>query len=285
MFAKERRSARVLALARAAAPFLGELALVVGAYLAYMYARMLIVSDLGAAAFSNARTIISWEQALGFHWEPHWQSITLESASGIVIFLNWVYILMFLPVIGATAIVLYFMNRGQYIYYRNIVLLTLVFALPMFIIFPVAPPRMLVSQFVDTIGVFGPGFYAGRDAASYINPFAAMPSLHFTWAVIIGYMFFRSGRRWLRVAGVVYPTLMLLAITITGNHYLLDAAAAIPIIVASIVTLQTIELSRAVIAEQQPRLALGGAADATSLFFPLVPRQPDAPDIPIAELR
>ena len=93
---------------------------------------------------------------------------------------------------------------------------------------------MLSEQFVDTIEEFGPGFYAQREAADYYNAFAAMPSLHFTWTALLGLMYFRWGPGWLKVAGVLYPLLTLLAITITGNHYLLDAVVGAAIMVVSL---------------------------------------------------
>ena len=96
-------------------------------------------------------------------------------------------------------------------------------ALIIFMVFPLSPPRMLAEYFVDTIKAFGPAFYASREFAGYFNAHAAMPSLHFSWTLILGVMFFRSHNRWLRIAGVLYPTMTLFAITITGNHYILDA--------------------------------------------------------------
>ena len=103
-------------------------------------------------------------------------------------------------------------------------------------LFPLAPPRMLGSDFVDTIKHFGPSFYASREAANYYNAFAAMPSLHFTWTAIFGLMFWRMGPRWLKVMGIVYPSMTLLAITITANHYIMDAIAGAAIMVIALVT-------------------------------------------------
>ena len=82
---------------------------------------------------------------------------------------------------------------------------------------------MLAGTFVDTIASFGPAFYASRDLANFYNVFAAMPSLHFAWTLVFGYMFLTAGPRWLKVAGIMYPAITLMAITITGNHYILDA--------------------------------------------------------------
>ena len=117
---------------------------------------------------------------------------------------------------------------------------TNVFALAVFMLYPLAPPRMMTQYFADTIKEFGPAFYAKRELANYYNAFAAMPSLHFTWTAIFGYMFLRSGRRWLQVLGVLYPMLTLAAIVITGNHYILDAFVGVLIMIASLLTLRVL---------------------------------------------
>ena len=79
--------------------------------------------------------------------------------------------------------------------------------------------------FVDTMKSVGPGWYEVRDAAAYFNAYAAMPSLHFAWSMVFGWLFFTQGGRLLKLAGVLYPAITLAAIIVTANHYLLDAAA------------------------------------------------------------
>ena len=219
---------------RIVVPHLREVVLMVGVYFLYMYTRKLIFADVESVALSNARQIVSFERSLGFFWEPHWQAAVIESAKGVVIFFNWAYIVTFWPIILATALGTYILDRRRYFYYRNVILVTFVFALMLFMLFPLAPPRMLGAEFVDTIKQFGPSFYASREAANYYNAFAAMPSLHFTWTAVFGLMFWRMGPRWLKVLGVAYPTMTLLAITITANHYIMDAVAGAAIMLVSI---------------------------------------------------
>ena len=52
-----------------------------------------------------------------------------------------------------------------------------------------------------------------------------MPSLHFSWTVILGVLFWRSFPSPYRMIGLLYPLLTFLAITLTGNHFILDAVA------------------------------------------------------------
>lgn len=211
------------AFVRAAAPHMRELAIVAGAYWAYMYSRALVFDDFGATAIANAKSIISLEKSLGFFWEPDWQAWAIESAKNLVIFFNRAYIVTFWPILLTTGFILYLVNRQRYRDYRNLVLVSFIVALIGFMLFPLAPPRMMAEHFVDTIKAFGPAFYASRELASYYNPYAAMPSLHFSWTLMFGILFLRTPGKWFKVVGVLYPTMTLLAITITGNHYIMDA--------------------------------------------------------------
>ena len=99
---------------------------------------------------------------------------------------------------------------------------------------------MITSYFVDSIHVFGPQGYSSRDFQAFYNVFAAMPSLHFSWTIMFGVLYFRTGKPLLRVAGVVYPTLTFFAITITANHYIVDAIAGGVVILASFLTYEVI---------------------------------------------
>lgn len=226
--------------ARRAFPHMREVALVVGAYFTYMFTRNLVFSDV-SVAFDNAERVVALEKNLGLHWEPVWQEWALNAASGLVLFFNWVYIFTFFPMVITTAIILYVVDRRRYRFFRNVVLLSFAVALLIFMLFPLAPPRMLPGV-DDTIATFGPAFYASRELAIYYNAFAAMPSLHFAWTLIFGFMFFRF--RWipLKILGLLYPTVTLLAITITGNHYILDAVGGGIVMVSSLTLMFLVQL-------------------------------------------
>ena len=56
-----------------------------------------------------------------------------------------------------------------------------------------------------------------------------MPSLHAAYALGVGIGLIRYGRsRLVRVAGAIYPPLVVLTIVVTGNHFVLDAVAGSP---------------------------------------------------------
>ena len=225
-------------LSRICLPHVMEIGIVVGAYFAYMYSRALVFSDFQSTALANARRVIEFEKSAGFFWEPGWQSWAIESAKSVVIFFNWAYIVTFFPIVLTASVVLYFTNRERYRYYRNVVLLSFLIALVGFMLFPLAPPRMIAEHFVDTINIFGPSGYASRELTNYYNAYAAMPSLHFGWTVMFGIIFIRTNHKLIKIFGVIYPTMTLFAITITGNHYITDAIGGGLLILASFLAME-----------------------------------------------
>ena len=136
---------------------LREVLLLVGAYFAYMVVRRFVLPGVEAEAFANAMKVISFETAAGIFWEPQLQDLAVKSSRTLVVFFNWAYIFTFFPVILTTAVIVYLKDRPKYLYYRNLVLLSFVFALIIFVVFPLAPPRFSPEHgFIDAIQRFGP---------------------------------------------------------------------------------------------------------------------------------
>jgi hypothetical protein len=213
-----------------------EVALVAGAYFTYMYTRKLVFPDVEFQALDNAVRLVSFLRDVGMLWEVTIQAWLLGHATFLVYILNWAYVVTFWPIVLLTAIAFYIWDRPVYRDYRTIVLLSFGIALLVFMLFPLAPPRFLTWEgFVDTVKTFGPGFYSNREAQNYFNAYAAMPSVHFGFTVLFGYLFFRTGHRWLQVAGVLYPVITLLSIVGTGNHYFVDAAGGLGVALAAAV--------------------------------------------------
>jgi len=210
-----------------------EFALISGGYLLYMLIRQLISADIQVVAFIHAESVVNLEKDLGLFWEPTLQQWAIGTSHWLVVFFNWAYILTFYPIILTASVILYLKSRRGYRHYRNVVLLSFLIALITFAVFPLAPPRMLTRDFVDTMAMFGPSIYSGPEGASFYNVFAAMPSLHFGWSALFGIIFFRSGNPVLRVLAFIYPSMMLFTIVVTGNHYLLDAIAGGVVIIVS----------------------------------------------------
>ena len=99
---------------------------------------------------------------------------------------------------------------------------------------------MLAGHFVDTKMDFGPAFYAGREFANLYNPYAAMPSLHFSWTIMFGVLFLRTPNVWVKILGVIYPVLTLVAMTVTADHYIMDAIGGGLLIGASFAVMELV---------------------------------------------
>jgi hypothetical protein len=205
---------------------LAEVALYIGAYLVYVFTRGLVYGDPRAVGIINSGRIAWLQERLGFLWEPGWQSWAIEHVHGIVVFLNWAYVITYWPVILALAVVLFLRDRSKYYYFRTVVLLNLIAALLTFMLFPVASPFAIPGVgLVDSIQAFGPTFYGTEAMANFYNTSAAMPSLHFSWTVILGVYWWRTLPGGFKAVGLLYPAMTFFAITVTGNHFILDAVA------------------------------------------------------------
>jgi hypothetical protein len=203
-----------------------ELLVVAGLLFAYRYARLL-VGHPSAAAFGNAADLIAWERDLGLPNELGVQQLLLSSET-LTRLANVYYATVHFPLTALFLIWLFIRSRERYRETRTSMALLTGMALVIHSAFPLAPARMLHGLgFVDTAAMYGPTVYTeAPEADSMANQFAAMPSLHFGWAVVIAMGISRVSRsrwRWLWIA---HPTITLFVIVGTGNHYWADAVVA-----------------------------------------------------------
>ena len=137
---------------------------------------------------------------------------------------NWVYVWGHWPVLVASGVWLYRSRPGAYGVYRDAILISGAIGLVLFALFPAAPPRLAGLDVVDTVTQYS-NAYRVLQPPALTNQFAAFPSLHFGWNLVIGIALVgQADRRSLRLFGFVMPVLMLAAIVLTANHYLLDSA-------------------------------------------------------------
>ncbi len=203
-----------------------ELVLVASLFLAYRFGRLL-VGHSSADALHHASELIGWERAVGLPSELGLQHLMLSSES-VTRLANFYYATVHFPLTVLFLVWLFVRSRDQYRQIRTSMALLTLLALVIHAAFPLAPARMLNGLgFVDTAALYGPNVYsAAPNADSVANQFAAMPSLHFGWAVVVAMGVIRVSRsrwRWLWIA---HPTITLLVIVGTGNHYWTDAAVA-----------------------------------------------------------
>jgi hypothetical protein len=208
-----------------------ELAIATSVYLAYWFGRTL-TRDLGGAASRNAERVIELEARVGIFNEMTLQRWMID-VPGVVEFLNCYYVTVHFPATVAFLLWVFAVRRHAYRTIRCWIAAVTVAGLVIHVLFPLAPPRMMPG-FVDTLDVFGPDIYTDDTSQSVANQFAAMPSLHFGWALIVAIglgRLLRRGGRWF----MLHPIITLLAIVVTGNHYWVDAAVAGALVVAATV--------------------------------------------------
>ncbi|MGD9793876.1 MAG: phosphatase PAP2 family protein [Acidimicrobiia bacterium] len=205
---------------------LREAALMYGLFAVYKLVRAM-VRDHQDTALDHARDVMHVERMFGIFNEETLQDLVINQRQ-IVTFLNAYYLIAHFLVTTVVFAVLYLTRPEGYARARRILFAMTGIALVVHVLYPLAPPRMFpVIGFIDTGTLIGPGAYGNGHAYDGLaNQFAAMPSMHFGWSVLIAWAvvrYFRSPKRWIVV---VHPFLTLAAIVLTANHYWMDAVIA-----------------------------------------------------------
>ena len=200
--------------------YIREVVIILLAYIPYAIARGHAVANADAA-FANARDLILIETSLGIFKELSVQSVVI-SYDVLVHTFNIIYFYGHWPVIIGAGTYLFIKNPPIYYITRNAFLISGAVALVLYATFPVAPPRFL-GGFVDTLAITVP---ISLDKSRLVNPFAALPSLHVGWNLLIAMGLFLATRHPLsRLFAFMLPPSMLLATVATGNHFFIDGIA------------------------------------------------------------
>jgi hypothetical protein len=200
-----------------------ELALVLGMYAAYEATRGLAAGD-AHVALRHAQDIVSLERSLHIFVEAHVQHAA-RAVPGLIGTLSFAYLTLHLTVTGALLLWVHRSRPDAYPLVRTTLLLTSALAVVGYIVFPTAPPRLSGVGIADTVSRGRVNLNTGL-VRSFYNPYAAVPSLHVGYALIVGTSLARYARRTIaRVAALAYPPCVLFVIVVTGNHFLTDAAA------------------------------------------------------------
>jgi len=178
-------------------------------------------------ALRNAARVVDLERTLGIFSERRLQSTIIDSKLLMQSF-NAVYMWAHLPLIIAIALWLYIRHRPHFRVTRNAVLISGAMALLIFQVFPVAPPRLLPGLgFIDTAAQVS-GIYDTVEPKLFFNPYAAIPSMHVGWVLLMGLTVWRhAGDRRIAWLGLALPAFMSLAVVVTGNHYYADVVCGV----------------------------------------------------------
>jgi membrane-associated phospholipid phosphatase len=137
-------------------------------------------------------------------------------------------------VLIAAGVLLFRHRPAHYYRLRNVCLLTGLVGLVIFTVFPVAPPRLTDLPVVDTVTRDAEG-YRQLLPHSLVNEYAAMPSFHAGWNLLVGVIAFGASRHWLvRAFAIVMPVSMAFAVIATANHFVVDVAAGIAIVLTAL---------------------------------------------------
>jgi hypothetical protein len=204
---------------------LRQVSLFGAAYLCYRIVRGM-VEGKAAAAFQHARDLIQIERTLHFFIEPSVQA--WASSSHLVMDASsWLYVNAQTTVTVAALIYLYLRHNGSFYFVRNMFVIAMAIALVGYFFFPTAPPRFLPEWgFIDTVSdITGVRVdHASASMNALFNPYAAVPSMHVAFALMVGWPLARLVRwRIVRVLWFLYPFLMAFVIIATANHFVFDA--------------------------------------------------------------
>lgn len=204
-----------------------EIALVALGFLFYFLVRG-AVADRTADALSNARWIVDLQASLGVWVEPRLQTWVLEREL-LVRAMNFVYFWLDFPLIVGVGLLLFWKRRNCYTLLRDSLLISGGIALIVYWAYPVAPPRFLTEWgFVDTLEQFSNLSYQAQSLQPFVNPFAAVPSLHVGWAALLAVAVFGATKNLMaRLASITTFVLQSVAVVATANHYLFDGVVGL----------------------------------------------------------
>jgi hypothetical protein len=204
---------------------LRQVALFAAAYLAYRLVRGLVEGDANAA-FAHARDVISLELTLHIFVEPSIQAWA-SGSKALMDFLSWLYVNAQTTVTVGALVYLYLRHNRSFYFVRNMFVIAMFIALVGYVVYPTAPPRFMPEWgFIDSVSdVTGMHVsHASASLSALVNPYAAVPSMHVCFALMIGWPLSRLARRRIvKVVWFLYPFLMAFVIIATANHFIFDA--------------------------------------------------------------
>lgn len=204
------------------------------AYLLYSAGRFVAIGDLDVA-IANAEWIVDLERSLGLDLEQRVQQAL--DGSWLLWMLNHLYLAAQLVVVPGALIWLFRRSRTNYERLRNTVLATWLIALPIYALFPVAPPRLADVGLVDTITTQTGLALDSKLTTSFYNELAAVPSLHAGFAMAVSAAIAAAVRSpWVRVVAWTWAPLVCLAVVATGNHFFADILAGVVVTVLGFLT-------------------------------------------------
>jgi membrane-associated phospholipid phosphatase len=201
-----------------------QLLLFAGAYYLYRIVRGQ-VDGRAAAAFENARRLIDFERSTHTFVEPSIQAWATGS-EWIIDIASYMYVNSHYMITTTALAFLYLAHNRSFYFVRNMFMVAMFLALVGYVVYPTAPPRFMPEWgFEDSVAKFTGLPSDSATVNALYNPFAAVPSMHVAFALMIGWPLARLVRwRVLKVFWIVYPFMVTFVVISTGNHFWTDAA-------------------------------------------------------------
>jgi len=205
---------------------LRQIALFVGAFLMYDLIRGLFGHGNYYKPFGDAMKIINLERALHIFVEPSINSWAVNKHL-LMDVADWIYLNGHFLVTLAVLIFIYLRRNDAFYFVRNVLMIAMGLALIGYGLYPTAPPRLMPEWgFTDAISRFmfgGTGWIDYGPEKAFTNFYAAVPSMHVCFAVIVGFAMAKlSSRRAVKIAWSLYPLLVTFVVVATANHYFTD---------------------------------------------------------------
>jgi hypothetical protein len=223
-------------IATVAATIIANISLFMVLFQLYKMVRKTFIQRGEIVGYHHAEQIISLQKRLHISMEAHLQSWIIPH-EWLIRGLNWYYAGFMWTFYGCCVIAIA-LAPARFRFYRRVFLLSMLFALPWYAIYPLAPPRFMPQYgFIDTLKVYGPNYFSGGGLVT-ANQYAAMPSMHIGWTTIGVFMLAAAipYRRIGLIIGLTHLSIMTLTVMATANHYLLDAVGGWMIVAAALAT-------------------------------------------------
>ncbi len=204
---------------------LAQLGIFVLADLLYETVRGIAESNQ-AVPFQNARTLVSTEKSLHFFVEQSIQSWAMGHRF-VIDFANFMYVNSHFVITTTALVWLYLRHNDRFYFVRNMFVVAMGLALVGYLLLPTAPPRFFPELgFVDTLSYYVNVKHDSGLVTLFFNPYAAVPSMHVAFALLIaGPAMLVVKRKVFKALWVLYPFVVTFVVVVTGNHWIMDALA------------------------------------------------------------
>jgi membrane-associated phospholipid phosphatase len=200
-----------------------QIALFLAAYSLYQVVRA-IAGGGGYKPFGDATNIINLERTLHVFVEPSIQAWAANK-HWLMDFADWTYLNAHDFVTLGALVFIYLRRNDSFYFVRNTFMIAMAIALVGYALYPTAPPRLMPEWgFTDSISQFlGGTAVDDGPAKALLNFYAAVPSMHVCFALLVGWAMTKFvSRRPAKLLWALYPLLITFVVVATGNHYLAD---------------------------------------------------------------